>query len=97
MAGTTDDPYEEYRWLRDEQPLYYSEEYGFYAVSRYDDVRTVSRDWETYTSAQGVDVDNTALLGGPNVLESDPPIRPGGAGSSSAGSPPRRSAKNSLR
>jgi cytochrome P450 len=73
MAGTTEDPYEEYRWLRDEQPLYHSEEFGFYAVSRYDDVRTVSRDWETYTSAQGVDVDNTALLGGPNVLECDPP------------------------
>lgn len=72
-AGTTEDPYEEYRWLRDEHPLYYSERYGIYAVSRYDDVRTVSRDWETFSSAQGVDVDDTALLGGPNVLETDPP------------------------
>ena len=95
MAGTTEDPYEEYRWLRDEQPLYYSEEFGFYAVSRYDDVRTVSRDWETYTSAQGVDVDNTALSAAPTSSRPTRPIRPGGAGSCSAGSPPRRSAKNS--
>jgi cytochrome P450 len=73
LAGTTEDPYAEYRWLRDEHPLYYSERYGIYAVSRYDDVSAVSRDWETFTSAKGVDVDDTALLGGPNVLETDPP------------------------
>ena len=73
MAGTTEDPYTEYRWLRDEHPLYFSERYGIYAVSRYEDVAPVSRDWETFTSAQGVDVDDTALLGGPNVLETDPP------------------------
>jgi cytochrome P450 len=68
-----DDPYEEYRRLRDEQPLFYSSRYRFYAVSRYEDVRTVSRDWQTFSSAQGVDVDHTALLGGPNFLECDPP------------------------
>jgi cytochrome P450 len=68
-----DDPYERYRRLRDEQPLYHSERYGFYAVSRYEDVRAVSRDWKTFSSAQGVDVDHTALLGGPNFLECDPP------------------------
>jgi cytochrome P450 len=68
-----DDPYEDYRRLRDERPLYYSERYGFYAVSRYDDVRAVSRDWQTFSSAEGVDVDHTALLGGPNFLECDPP------------------------
>lgn len=68
-----DDPYENYRRLRDERPLYYSEVYGFYAVSRYDDVRAVSRDWQTFSSAEGVDVDHTALLGGPNFLECDPP------------------------
>lgn len=68
-----DDPYENYRRLRDQQPLYYSERYGFYAVSRYEDVRAVSRDWETFSSAEGVDVDYTAQLGGPNFLECDPP------------------------
>ncbi|MBS1860665.1 MAG: cytochrome P450 [Actinobacteria bacterium] len=68
-----DDPYEDYRRLRDEQPLYHSARYGFYAVSRYEDVRMVSRDWQTFSSAEGVDVDHTALLGGPNFLECDPP------------------------
>lgn len=72
-AGTTENPYEEYRILRDGHPLYHSERYGFYAVSRYEDVRAVSRDWKTFSSAEGVDVDHTALLGGPNFLECDPP------------------------
>ena len=32
------DPYPVYRRLREEAPLYYNEEYDFYAVSRFDDV-----------------------------------------------------------
>ena len=33
------DPYPIYRRLRDEAPLYYNEQYDFYAVSRFDDVQ----------------------------------------------------------
>ena len=33
-----DDPTEVYRRLRDEAPVYFSERYGFYALSRFDDV-----------------------------------------------------------
>ena len=72
-AGGDEAIIETYRWLRDEQPVYHSERYGLYAVSRYEDVRQVSRDWETFTNAKGVDVDHTALLGGPNFVEMDPP------------------------
>ena len=32
------DPHAVFRRLRDEAPLYYNEEYDFYALSRYDDV-----------------------------------------------------------
>jgi cytochrome P450 len=51
-----DDPYEVYRRLRDEAPVYFSEQYGFYALSRYDDVAAAHKAWETFSSAHGVDL-----------------------------------------
>ena len=51
-----EDPYEMYRRLRDEAPLYFSERYGFYALSRYDDVCDASRDWVTFTSTHGINL-----------------------------------------
>ncbi len=48
-----DDPYPVYRRLRDEAPLYYNEEYDFYAVSRFHDVQRAFLDRETYSSARG--------------------------------------------
>jgi cytochrome P450 len=35
------DPYPVYRWMRDEAPVFHSEKWGTYALSRFDDVRTV--------------------------------------------------------
>ena len=51
-----DDPYEMYRRLRDEAPIYYSEKYGFFALSRFADVLAAHRDWEAFSSAHGIDV-----------------------------------------
>ena len=51
-----DDPYEMYGRLRDEAPVYYSERYDFYALSRYEDVCAASKDWATFTSTHGVDL-----------------------------------------
>src|SRR4030095_10561434 len=39
------DPYDLYRRLRDEAPVYFSEQYGFYALSRFADVLAAPRDW----------------------------------------------------
>jgi cytochrome P450 len=50
------DPTDVYRRLRDEAPVYYSERYGFYALSRFDDVVAAHRDWEAFSSAHGVDL-----------------------------------------
>ncbi len=50
------DPYDMYRRLREEAPVYHSETYGFYALSRYDDVCAASKDWTTFTSTHGVDL-----------------------------------------
>ena len=47
------DPYPVYRRLREEAPLYYNEEYDFYAVSRFDDVQHALVDREAYSSARG--------------------------------------------
>src|SRR5208282_1306520 len=47
------DPYPTYRRLREEAPLYYNEQYDFYAVSRFDDVQRSLIDRETFSSARG--------------------------------------------
>jgi cytochrome P450 len=46
-------PHGTWRRLRDEAPLYYNEEYDFYALSRFADVLQASLDWQTYSSARG--------------------------------------------
>jgi cytochrome P450 len=69
------DPYPVYRHLRDHAPLYRNERLDFWAVSRYDDVVAVARDWKTYSSSFGVDIDNTGgEFGHGNFLEEDPPL-----------------------
>ena len=50
------DPHAIYPWLRRELPVYYSQEYDFYALSRHADVAAGLRDFETYSSAYGVDL-----------------------------------------
>jgi len=47
------DPYPVWKRLRDERPLYYNERYDFYALSRFEDVRQASVEWETYISSKG--------------------------------------------
>jgi len=47
------DPYPVYHRLRHEAPLYYNEEYDFFAVSRFDDVQQGLIDRETFSSARG--------------------------------------------
>jgi len=47
------DPYPVWKRLREERPLYYNEDYDFYALSRYEDVERGLIDWETYSSARG--------------------------------------------
>jgi len=70
-------PFETYRRLRDEAPAYYSDKYGFWALSRYDDVAPAIKDCETYSSARGVSLD--MFMDEPNpdmpdlVIMMDPP------------------------
>jgi cytochrome P450 len=50
------DPSEVYRRLRDEAPVYFNERYGFYALSRFAEVLAAHREWETFSSAHGIDL-----------------------------------------
>ncbi len=47
------DPYPAFRRLREEQPLYHNEKYGFFALSRFDDVEQGLIDHQTFSSARG--------------------------------------------
>ncbi|HEY1467040.1 MAG TPA: cytochrome P450 [Acidimicrobiales bacterium] len=51
-----DFPYDLYRRMRDEAPVYFNEEYRFWALFRYDDVCRAHKDWETFSSSHGVDL-----------------------------------------
>lgn len=50
-------PFETYRRMRDEAPLYYSEKYDFWALTRYEDVSAAIKDYETFSSTKGVTLD----------------------------------------
>ena len=56
-------PHEQYRWLREHAPVYWHDEpggRGFWAVTRFDDVRAMGRDPETFSSE-------------PTIMIPDPP------------------------
>jgi len=51
------DPYAVWKRMRDEAPVYHNEQYGFYALSRFDDVLDASLDTETFSSEHGITLD----------------------------------------
>jgi cytochrome P450 len=72
-----DDPYPTWTRLRDEAPLYRNETLGFYALSRWDDVKPALADWETYRSGRGtvLEVVKAGVEIPPGILLwEDPPI-----------------------
>jgi cytochrome P450 len=48
--------YETYRRMRDEAPVYYNEQHDFYALTRHEDVAPAFKDFDTYSSAYGIDL-----------------------------------------
>ena len=49
-------PWELYRRMREEAPVYYNSEHDFYALSRHEDVSAAYKDFATYSSAYGLDL-----------------------------------------
>jgi cytochrome P450 len=71
-----DDPYDTYRTLRDEAPVYYSDKYDFYALSRHADVLAAHLDAARFSSAYGLTVDmlvNKKPLGSNMMIMMDQP------------------------
>ena len=66
------DPFPHYRLLQQEAPVYEVAEYGFYVLSRYDDVVAAAQDWEHFSTTWGPGpqrVENPVA----SILQSDPP------------------------
>ena len=57
----TSDPFGVYRWMRDEAPVYRSEQRGWYARTRLEDVRAAALDADTFRSFEGMDIDDSRL------------------------------------
>jgi cytochrome P450 len=49
-----DDPWETYRWLRDNDPCYWDDKNQIWVVSRHEDVAYISRTTDLYCSKHGV-------------------------------------------
>lgn len=76
-AAQRRNPYEVWRRLRDEAPVYRNEEFGFYALSRFDDVYAASLDPVRFSSTGGTAID---MIGKPldpvaanMMIHMDPP------------------------
>jgi cytochrome P450 len=71
------DPYQAFRAIREEAPLYYNEQHDFYALSRFADVDAALVDHETFSSARGAIIElikaNIDIPPGVIIFE-DPPI-----------------------
>lgn len=69
------DPYPTYARLRDMGPVLYDRPHDAYVLPRYDEVRAVLQDWETFSSARGVGLNERAnQMAGRGILTTDPPL-----------------------
>jgi cytochrome P450 family 142 subfamily A polypeptide 1 len=63
-------PHDTLTWMRAKAPVYYDERNGVWAVTRYDDLKHVSRTPEVWSSAGGIRPDSPAL---PMMIDMDDP------------------------
>jgi cytochrome P450 len=69
-------PYETYRRMRAEAPVYYNADYDFYALTRHADVAAAFKDYETYSSAYGIDLSEVrkgVVAEHGSIIAMDPP------------------------
>jgi cytochrome P450/ferredoxin-NADP reductase len=57
----TRDPFATYRWMRDHAPIHRHERFGWWVLTRFDDVRAAILDPDTFRSFEGMDIDDSAL------------------------------------
>jgi cytochrome P450 len=68
-------PYPTYARLRRMGPVLHDGLHDAYVLPRYDEVRAVLQDWETFSSARGVGLNERAnKMAGRGILTTDPPL-----------------------
>jgi cytochrome P450 len=70
-----DNPYEIYKRMRDEAPIYYDEDEDFYALTRHADVAAALKDYESFSSSRGCDLSmvRTGEVPQRSIIFMDPP------------------------
>ncbi len=64
------DPFPAFAWMREHAPAYFDETSGVWGITRYHDVREISKDPDTYSNAGGIRPDGFPL---PMMIETDAP------------------------
>jgi cytochrome P450 len=70
------DPYPTYRILRNEDPVHFSEGGGFWVLTKYEDIRSVSCNPDMFTSTEGImvpDAEGSNTVQEGNLIFTDPP------------------------
>ncbi|MGA2835381.1 MAG: cytochrome P450 [Acidimicrobiales bacterium] len=64
------DPFPAFAWMRREAPAYFDEESGVWGITRYADIKEISKDPDTFSNAGGIRPDSDAL---PMMIDTDAP------------------------
>ena len=64
------DPFPAFAWMRDHAPAYFDEASGVWGITRYADIREISKDPDTFSNAGGIRPDGFPL---PMMIETDAP------------------------
>jgi cytochrome P450 family 142 subfamily A polypeptide 1 len=65
-----DDPYPAFAWMREHAPAYFDEAAGVWGITRYTDIKEISKDPDTFSNAGGIRPDGFPL---PMMIETDAP------------------------
>jgi cytochrome P450 len=66
-----ENPFDQYRRLRQDAPVYWNDELRFWALSRYADIARACTEWRTYVSGEGVTLRGPHVP--PQLISQDPP------------------------
>ncbi len=64
------DPFPAFAWMRREAPAFYDEQAGVWGITRYADIKEISKDPDTFSNAGGIRPDSDAL---PMMIDTDAP------------------------
>ncbi len=63
------DPFEHFRWMRTNAPVYWDDITGLWAITRHAEISHIEANWETYCSSKGSRPESSV----PSMINADPP------------------------